>query len=210
MLQHSNLVRLVDITKDSYRWPYHHCVVTYVQFLEQPQNEDQIWNMPPKTCTARRRSFSSTVNTSYYISFIKLLMLSFIINPLHRPDDMWLLTACFTSIFPSCSVAHHIAACIFPSCLNVCLCLSWQHSFSTKLNRIYGRDFSSVSEKQVRSNKSDLGLPHFNWQYIEQTWKKSSPVLPRNGWEEKIVLWATRLFNSASVLLNFFKILSLN
>ena len=64
---------------------------------------------------------------------------------------------------------------------------------------------------QVRSNKSDLGLPHFNGQYIEQTRKKPWPVLPRNGWEEKMhaFLWAKPLFNSASALLNFFNKLSL-
>ena len=34
VLQLLNLVRLVGITKNSYRWPCHDCLVTYVQFTE--------------------------------------------------------------------------------------------------------------------------------------------------------------------------------
>ena len=43
VLQFSILVRLVGITKSSYRWPYHDCFVTYVQFWKQIWNEGQIW-----------------------------------------------------------------------------------------------------------------------------------------------------------------------
>ena len=31
------------------------------------------------------------------------------------------------------------------ACLSVCLCLSWSHTFWTKINRIYKREFSGVS-----------------------------------------------------------------
>ena len=43
VLQFSILVRLVGITKSLYRWPYHDCFVTYMQFWKQIWNEDQIW-----------------------------------------------------------------------------------------------------------------------------------------------------------------------
>ena len=33
------------------------------------------------------------------------------------------------------------------ACVFECLCLSWPHSFSTKINRICKREFSSVSKE---------------------------------------------------------------
>ena len=57
------------------------------------------------------------------------------------------MTAFFTSIVLSCSVARYIAACILHMCLSACLCLSWLYTFLTKTNRIYKREFSGVSKE---------------------------------------------------------------
>ena len=60
-----------------------------------------------------------------------------------------LLTAFFTSVLLSCLVACYIAVCILRDCLSVCLCLSWAHAFSTKINGIYNWGFSGVSKETI-------------------------------------------------------------
>ena len=61
----------------------------------------------------------------------------------------WLLTAFFTFILLSCAVACYIAACVLHACLRVCLCLSCEHAYWTKINRIYKRKFPGVSKKAI-------------------------------------------------------------
>ena len=59
----------------------------------------------------------------------------------------WLLTTFFTFILLFCSVARYIAAWILRACLNACFCLSWSNALRAKINRIYKREFSSVSKE---------------------------------------------------------------
>ena len=115
-------------------------VVTYVQFSEKTWIKEQICNIPAKTCTVKRPCLSSILNADYYSSFIKLLMLAFIINILHKPDgcvDYWPQLS-----LPSCCLLRLVTTKLHASCVRVyvaspCLCLSWPHPFWTKVNRIY-------------------------------------------------------------------------
>ena len=60
----------------------------------------------------------------------------------------WLLTGFFSFILLPCEVSCFIAACILRgACLRVCLCLSCEHAYSTKINRIYKREFPGVSKE---------------------------------------------------------------
>ena len=97
--------------------------------------------MPAKFCTAKRPSFCSTLNASYYNSFIKLLILIIHKIPCINQMMCWLFTVFFTSILLSCSVAHYIAVCILSACL------SWLPRVWTKIDRIYKWEFSDVSKE---------------------------------------------------------------
>ena len=61
----------------------------------------------------------------------------------------WLLTAFFTSIVLSSSVARYTAACILSAYLSVCLCLSWPHAFQKIINTIYKSKLSGVPKETI-------------------------------------------------------------
>ena len=116
------------------RWLYHDCLGDLCTIFRTV-------NIPAKICTVKRSSLCSTLHTNYYSSFINLLML--VTNQM----ICWLLTAFFTSIQLSFSVARYMAACTLRACLSICLYLSWSHVFWTKINKICKREFLRVSKE---------------------------------------------------------------
>ena len=96
--------------------------------------------MPAKIWTTKRPSFCSTLNTGYYSSFVKLLILVIQKNPLYKSEDT-------LTIHDNSSLSSSLRSCMHLTCVFECLYLNWP--FWTKINRIYKRDFQVCPRKQL-------------------------------------------------------------
>ena len=80
----------------------------------------------------------------------------------------FILLFCTTALLSSCPC---IDACILYECLSVCSCLSWPHTFWTKINRTYKREFSSVFKEAsliLDPHTSTSNLMNRHIKYIRQ------------------------------------------
>ena len=108
------------------------------------------------------------------------------LDPFIKQMIHWILISFFTSIRLSCLLACQIAAYILRPCLRVGLCFVYvclcsQRAFWTKTNKIYKREFSSVSKKTSLLLEPRTSTRKHN----EQTRKENSPVHPQNDWKKE-------------------------
>ena len=65
---------------------------------------------------------------------------------MHKPDDT-LTIRCFLHFHTVVLFSCLPNSCMHLACVLECLCLSWSHAFWTENNKIYKREFSSVSKE---------------------------------------------------------------